>query len=394
MTTFRPTTEEEVAGVVRWAASAHEPLAMHGGGSRAGFGHAVSARHTICMTALTGIRAYDPRELVLTAAAGTPRAEIDDALAQHHQYLPFEPPCPRALFGTGTGGTFGGLFVANQSGPRRMQAGAARDFLLGVRAVNGRGEIWKAGGRVIKNVTGYDLARLLAGSWGTLSAVTELTCKVLPAPPSARTVAVPATDTAAAMALFDLIMASRLGPTALAWVPATCEGIADIWRRRVLVRFEASAAGTDERVAALARLVPGAIPVPAADDAAAMWRALRDADPVAAAEVVVKVSAPPARMAGLTRLVAERGVADWYLDCAGAWLWAGAPATPAPELVGALRAALQGDGAVVIQRAPEAVKTAAGVLTPPPAPLAALLRRLRDAFDPLGLFNPGRLYPR
>lgn len=373
--------------VVRWAASRREPLAVSGGGNRAPFGHPVAADHALHLAALTGIRHYDARELVLTARAGTPVAEIEDALARHGQHLAFEPPHPGALFGGAGAGTLGGLFLANQSGPRRVHAGAARDHLLGVRAVNGRGETWKAGGKVIKNVTGYDLPRLLCGSWGTLAAVTELTCKVLPAPAASTTVAIPAPDAAEATVVLGRLAAGAVTATGLAWLPAS---------RRCLVRFEGTGTGVAERVRACGSLLrAGTAPVAVLDDeeARATWRDVRDAVPVAHRPVVVKIALPPAVAPTLCELLTGGGVSDWYLDCGGAWLWAGLDTGHAVEVIGTLRNHLAGNGSVVIMRAPDDVKAAVGVFTPPPAALAALTARIRDSFDPLGLLNPGRLYP-
>lgn len=393
-TTFHPATEEEVCDVVRWAAPAHEPLLVQGAGSRANFGHAVLAGHGVSMAGLSGIRSYDPRELVLTAAAGTRLDEIEAALAAQGQQLAFEPPNPRTLFGQGSGGTLGGVFMANQSGPRRLHAGAARDHLLGVRAVNGHGEIWKAGGKVIKNVTGYDLARLLAGSWGTLSLVTEITCKVLPAARCSLTVAVPAADVRHAVAMMIRIAASHFAPTGLAYVPAACTTFDAKFRGRCLVRFEGGGGGVTERVRALRTLL-----APSGDtndiesgEASVCWQALRDAQPVAGAAVVVKVSVPPAQAPALCAWHTAHGVTAWYLDCGGAWIWLGLPEAGAAELIAALRAELR-DGSVVIMRASDAVKRAAGVLSRPPEAMAALMQRIRESFDPLCLFNPGRLYP-
>ncbi|MBI1732440.1 MAG: FAD-binding protein [Gammaproteobacteria bacterium] len=385
--------------IVRWAASRNEALAVSGSDSRTAFGHAVNAPHSLSLSGLTGICDYDPRELVLTALAGTPLTKIESALAQQGQQLAFEPPCPRALFGSATPGTFGGVFLGNQSGPRRVQAGAARDHILGVRAVNGRGELWKSGGRVIKNVTGYDLSKLMAGSWGTLSVVTEITCKVLPVAPESLTLGVPAMDAAAALAVLSRLAGSALAPTGLAYVPHRVNDAPELptaARAQCLIRFEASAAGIGGRVQALGALLePGVHTCRwTGADSAALWRAIRDAVPVAGHPVIIRLSIPPALAAAVVGEVSAPCVRAWFMDAAGAWLWIGATAEGAVDLLRALRARVRPDGgSVVIMRAPEEIKTAAGVLTPPPPPLAALNRRLKESFDPLSLFNPGRLYP-
>lgn len=394
MDTFAPRSEEEVREVVGWAASARATLNVQGSGSRAGFGHGVQAHHRLGLAGLTGIHSYDARELVLTAAAGTSLAEIDATLAAEGQQLAFEPPDPAVLFGTGSGGTLGGVFLANQSGPRRVIAGAARDHLLGVRAVNGRGEIWKAGGKVIKNVTGYDLARLLAGSWGTLAVVTEITCKVLPAAPCTRTVAIPAANVTDAVAVLTRIAVSPLSATGLAYVPPGCTTFPEPIRGRCLARLEGGRAGVAERARAIRALPPSAgdtidIEPAEADDC---WRNLRDGVPVAGAAVVLKLSVPPAQTPALCHWLTARGVTAWYLDCGAAWIWIGLPEVGAQELIMALRDELHG-GSVMVMRAPDAIKQVVGVLSRQPDAMAALTRRIKHSFDPLSLFNPGRLYP-
>jgi len=398
MTTFVPGNEEEVCDVVRWAGTQQEALAVSGSGSRAAFGHEVSASHGICLKELSGIRDYDARELVLTAGAGTPMTEIQAALAEQGQQLAFEPPDPRLLFGGPGPGTLGGVFLGNQSGPRRLHAGAARDHILGVRAVNGLGEMWKSGGKVIKNVTGYDLSKLVAGSWGTLSIITEITCKVLPAA-RADTLTVTVDTVTAAMALLTRIASSPLSPTGLAYVPHM-PGAADATlneiRGRCLLRFEGTQAGINERIAAATRL-PGAAAqsrVLTGSESDSAWRALRDAGAVAASPVVLKLSLPPTRATAVADALAVRHLHAWYVDAGGAWFWIGVATEAAVELVQCLRDLLRPDGgSVVIMRAPAAIKAAAGVLTPHPPALGALTGRLKQSFDPLALFNPGRLYP-
>src|SRR5260221_659797 len=185
---LRPTTEADLAELVRWAAAEALPLELVAGGSKPGFGRPVQSAHRLDLSALAGIRDYQPEELVLTAGAATPMAEIEASLAEGNQLMAFEPGDWAPLEARPAGsGTLGGALACNLAGPRRIKAGAARDHFLGFRAVSGRGEAFKAGGKVVKNVTGYDLSKLLAGSFGTLAALTEVTVKVLPAPEKTRT---------------------------------------------------------------------------------------------------------------------------------------------------------------------------------------------------------------
>ena len=183
-----PETEEELQHLVAEAAETRTPLEIMGKGTKRELGHPVGAGAVVSTEAMSGVELYEPTELVLVAKAGTPLAEIRAALAENDQELPFEPVDFGPLLGYGADdGTVGGMVGTNFSGSRRILKGAVRDHVLGVRAVNGRGELIKAGGRVMKNVTGYDLSRTLAGSWGTLAVMTEISLKVLPAQREART---------------------------------------------------------------------------------------------------------------------------------------------------------------------------------------------------------------
>src|SRR5215831_16540256 len=186
MTRFVPADLTELRDQIAGALVAEEPVELVAGGSKRELGRPVQTAHQLDLTRLSGIRDYVPSELVLTAGARTPLSEIEPALEEAGQMLAFEPPDWRGLLGSagqdGAGPTLGGVLACNLSGPRRIKAGAARDHFLGFRAVSGRGEIFKAGGKVIKNVTGYDLPKLMAGSYGTLAALEEVTVKVLPRP--------------------------------------------------------------------------------------------------------------------------------------------------------------------------------------------------------------------
>src|SRR4051812_19326202 len=185
---FRPESEAQLRDAVAACVADGAALEVVGLGTKRGFGRPMQTARLLDLSSIKGVRSYEPAELVLTAAAGTPLAEIEALLAAKKQMLEFEPPYLSALLGAASAGTLGGAVACNLAGPRRIKSGAARDHFLGTVAVSGRGEVFKAGGKVVKNVTGYDLCKLLAGSFGTLAAMEEVTVKVLPAPEKSRTV--------------------------------------------------------------------------------------------------------------------------------------------------------------------------------------------------------------
>ncbi|MEE8456313.1 MAG: FAD-binding protein, partial [Limibaculum sp.] len=220
MTVLTPGDEAELAEAVAEAAGTGTPLEIRGGGTRAGVGRPVQASRTLSTAGLSGITLYEPEALTLVVKAGTPVAEVEAALAAQGQLLPFEPMDHRALLDAQGEPTIGGVVACGVSGPRRIQAGACRDAMLGVRFVNGRGEAVKSGGRVMKNVTGYDLVKLMCGSHGTLGVLSEISFKVLPKPERAVSLVIEGLDDAAAVAVLGQAMTSPFDVTGAAHVPA------------------------------------------------------------------------------------------------------------------------------------------------------------------------------
>src|SRR5437588_10298252 len=220
MTRFVPADLDELRDAVAGALAAEEPVELLGGGSKRGLGRPLQTAHTLDLSRLSGIRDYAPSELVLTAGAATPLAEIERALEQAGQMLAFEPPDWRGLLGVEEAEpTLGGILACNLSGPRRIKAGAARDHFLGFRAVSGRGEIFKSGGKVVKNVTGYDLSKLMAGSYGTLAALEEVTVRALPRPEAVSTVLFAGVAPAASMRLMAAALGSPHEVSGAAYLP-------------------------------------------------------------------------------------------------------------------------------------------------------------------------------
>ena len=186
---LKPDNEAQILGLMKWAVSEQAALDVRGHGTKSGLGAPGASAHILDLSELNGIELYQPSELVMTAKAGTPVSDVQAALDEAGQMMAFEPWQPKSLYGA-EGGTIGGLFASAVCGPRRPLAGSARDHMLGFEAISGRGEVFKSGGRVVKNVTGFDLSKLMAGSMGTLSVMTQVTFKVLPKAEKTRTVLV------------------------------------------------------------------------------------------------------------------------------------------------------------------------------------------------------------
>src|SRR5690606_13976490 len=288
-----PTSAADVLEAVEWAAAGETPLEIFGGGSRRGVGRPLACEHVLDLSALSGVTLYEPEELVLSARAGTPLAEIEALLAASGQELAFEPMDHAPLLGgeagpRGRSGTIGGVLAANASGPRRIKAGAARDHVLGIHAVSGRGEAFKSGGRVVKNVTGYDLAKVMAGSWGTLAAVTDVPFKVLPRGETEATLVLRGLSEADAAHAMAVAMTASGEVAAAAHLPETVVGkVLDGgfkgWRGATLLRLEGfspSVAYRFERLAAL--LAPMAAPEQLEEgESRKLWREVRDCAPFA-----------------------------------------------------------------------------------------------------------------
>ncbi|PZQ48432.1 MAG: FAD/FMN-containing dehydrogenase [Rhodovulum sulfidophilum] len=362
-----PATEAELAATIAEAARDRRPLAPRGGGTRSD--PAAAPRGEPLSTArLTGIVDYEPGALTLIARAGTPLAAIEAALAAEGQALAFEPPDLRGLLGTAGAPTIGGVVATNASGPRRLLAGACRDHLLGLRFVDGRGRILRTGGRVMKNVTGLDLGKLLCGARGTLGVLTEVALKTLPAPRASLTLAFPGTDLSGAIDLFTAALSTPWEVSGAAWRAGTA------WLR--LEAPEAQLAYRRDRLTGLL----GTREVEDLDAAAttALWRDLRDLTDFAPPGVPVwRVLTRPSRAAALAGALAETGGAV-ALDWGGHLLWYAGPAEGA-----AIRALPGGRLATRIRRGDGPADAA----FPPEAdPLAA---RLHAVFDPAGILNPG-----
>jgi glycolate oxidase FAD binding subunit len=385
-----PASEADIAREVAAATAAREPLAIEGRGTKRALLRPVQSARTLSTRALTGITLYRPTELIISARAGTPLPEIEAALAEKGQMLAPEPPDTRAIFGGDQPATIGGMVATNLSGPRRITVGAIRDHLMGIRFVNGAGEVVRSGGRVLKNVTGLDLCKLLAGSHGTLGVITEVTLKVLPAPETSATLAIAVPDIAAGVRVLSAGLGSPYGVTGAALLPAGFGALAGPVALLRIEDFASSVAYRSGRLAEdLARF--GAARVLEAAGSVPLWAAIRDAAPLAAtpADAVWRVSVRPSAAPAVAAAVEAMG-GRCLLDWGGGLVWIAGPATEAAH--GAVvAAATAARGTFTLFRAPEPLRAAVAVLPEEPAPLAAIGARVKTALDPAGVFNPGRM---
>lgn len=398
LTVFTPATADQVLAAVRWAAAEEQPLEIVGHASKRGIGRPVQAAHTLDLSKLTGVTLYEPEELVLSAKTGTPLAEIDALLARRSQQFAFEPMDYGPLLGGERGrGTIGGVLAANLSGPRRLKAGAARDHILGVHAVSGRGEAFKSGGRVVKNVTGYDLSKGLAGSWGTLAVVTDLTFKVLPAAETEATLALRGLLDADAVGAMAVAMGSSAEVSGVAHLPygiaARVAGGSLGQEAATLLRVEGFGPSVEARIALLRRLLStAALEEVEREQSQAIWRDVRDCIPFAdgSEHPVWRISMPPSDGHRMVYALRKEVAAEAFYDWQGGLVWLKLEGEPEADLVRRL-VRMHGGGHAMLVRASPAVRAAVQVFEPQPPTLAALSVRLKAEFDPMGVLNPGRM---
>lgn len=402
---FDPTTAEETRAIVADALASKTPLEITGSGTRRTLGRPVEAEYVLSTANLSGVSLYEPDELVMRAGPGTPMDQIRMQLDQHGQMLAFEPPDYGPLLGNAAGeGTIGGILAGNLAGPRRIKAGAARDHFLGVEAVSGRGELFKSGGRVVKNVTGYDLCKLMAGSWGTLGVMTEVTVKVLPAPEKTRTVLISCADVAPAVAAMNRALSSPHDVSAAAWTPRPAASrsavgyVAGANSALAAIRVEGIGASVDARCASLREELSefGEIEELHTHNSLTFWREIRDVrlldDDGVNPGVVWRISLPPDAAPKLLENLYAAVDLDAFLDWGGGLIWARVTGmTDAGSYV--IRRALAASGGhATIMRADPATRTAVPVFQPEARSVERLTRNIKDAFDPEGILNSGRMY--
>jgi glycolate oxidase FAD binding subunit len=395
---------KDVEAAVRGAVASEQPLEIIGHGSKRLIGQPMATNALLDLSELNAVVAYEPNELIITVQAGAPLADVLSLIDSRNQQFAFEPINTAALLGTADIGTIGGMIGAGLAGPRRIRAGGARDHLLGAHAVSGFGDSFKAGGKVVKNVTGYDLCKLLAGSWGTLAVMTEVTMKVMPRPESERTLVLSGLDDVTANRAMTAALGSPFDVSGAAHLPASAfragiGGLGDMGSQALTVlRLEGITASAAHRATALAALLApfGAAEILQDAASAAVWSSIRDVKPFAAggalgAWPVWRIVCPPATGGVLGQALSRDTGGDVVYDWGGGLIWAAMP--PKPDAQAALvraRVSAAGGHATLI-RASEQVRRNIDVFHPQQDGLAKLSERVRHGFDPKSILNRGRM---
>ncbi|MGH6842901.1 MAG: FAD-binding protein [Methylocella sp.] len=396
MSAFLPAEPAQVAECVAEAAARRTPLSILGLGSKSALGRPMQNPGRLELSRLDGVTYYECGELVFSALAGTQIDTIETMLAKNGQELAFEPMSFAALYGTGRG-TIGGAIMANLSGPRRIKAGAARDFVLGIKAVSGRGEVFKAGGRVVKNVTGYDLPRGLAGSFGTLSVATEITLKVLPRGETSATLILTGLDPAPAVNALCAAMGAPADVSGAAHLPPFAARTQGFSASITALRLEGFAPSVAGRLELLEAMLKDFAPIARLDAPASqtLWRAIRDVEPLARPreKIIWKISVAPTAGPKVAETVFRAHIGEAMFDWSGGLVWLALD--PCPGAAASLirqAVAENGGGHATLIRAPAETRADVPVFEPQPRPLADLSRRLKAAFDPYAILEPCRMF--
>jgi glycolate oxidase FAD binding subunit len=404
--TLKVRDARDVEEVVRAAIAGDQPLEIIGHGSKRAIGQPMATNALLDLSALNAVNSYEPNELIITVETGAPLADVQSLIDAKNQQFAFEPVDTAGLLGTPAIGTIGGMIGAGLAGPRRIKAGGVRDHLLGAHAVSGFGDSFKTGGKVVKNVTGYDLCKLLSASWGTLAVMTEVTLKVMPKPESERTLALRGLDdvtanramTAALGSPFDVSGAAHLPNSAFRPAIGALAGLGSTGQAVTLLRLEGIAASAAHRAASLAKVLAPYGAVEILEDAASLpiWSALRDVEPFAAAGSlgawpVWRIVCPPASGGALGQTLARDIGGDVIYDWGGGLIWAALPQKPDAQAALVRSRVEAAGGHATLIRASDEVRRNIDVFQPQAAGIAALAERVRQSFDPKHILNRGRL---
>jgi glycolate oxidase FAD binding subunit len=404
--TLKVRDAKDVEDAVRAAIASEQPLEIIGHGSKRLIGQPMATNALLDLSSLNAVTSYEPNELIITVQAGAPLADVQSLIDSRNQQFAFEPIDTTALLGTVNKATIGGMIGAGLAGPRRIKAGGARDHLLGAHGVSGFGDSFKAGGRVVKNVTGYDLCKLLAGSWGTLAVMTEVTLKVMPRPESERTLVLRGLDDAGANRTMTAALGSPFDVSGAAHVPgsvfhaaATDLGeLGSTGEAVTLLRLEGILASVVHRTAALGKLLAPFGAAQVLDDAAsaAIWSSVRDVVPFAAngalgGRPVWRIVCPPASGGALGERLARDTGGDVIYDWGGGLIWAALPPRPDAQVALVRQCVNAVGGHATLVRGSDELRRNVDVFHPQPAGLAALSERVRQSFDPKNILNRGRM---
>ena len=386
MARHTPETRVEIEDIIRDALQEKTPLKITGFGTKSGLGGQVQTDDELSLSGHSGIIDYQPEELVLVVKSGTPLLEIEETLSQKGQMLAFEPPHLAQFYSAAHPGSIGGIIACNLSGPRRISAGAARDYLLGFDAISGRAGYFRSGSKVMKNVTGYDLSKLMCGSFGMLGVMSEITLKVLPRPEYTTSLSIICSSLTEAQSVLATGFGSATEPSGGAIVK-TADGF------RAVLRLEGVQISVADRVAALSDLLSarGQIEVIPPEQSAEFWRAMRDIACVdAAAEQVWKLSVTPSFAPRIIAALEHDYKIDYALDWAGGLIWiAGQGAGLGADIRSVLT---QHDGGhATMMRADSRIQASLPVFQPLESALGGLQTRIKTAFDPEHILNPQKI---
>ena len=391
MKPFKPKDAEALLEIIKEATSKKEPLEILGLGTRQGLGRPIEIPRSLQLSELKGIVLYEPEELVLTAKAGTSLADIIKTLDEAGQMLAFDPP-----LGDSIEGTIGGVFATNSSGPRRLTAGAARDYILGFKAVSGRGEAFQSGGRVMKNVTGYDLSKLMVDSYGTLAVMHEITFKTLPKPEVSTSLIYACANAREAGELIGKALASTHEP-AMAWVVPNAlaknalpqvEEFSAKTKMLGIIRLEGFEISVKARIKALAEELKGKPLIVQGEDSDRLHVALRERTliPKKPNDVMWKITCPPAHGGTLLDRLLQASGRYGFADWGGGLIW-----LRCEDSSEDIRAEIKDVGEAMLYDAPAELRKSMAVFHPQADNLVALMRKIKEGFDPLGILNPGRM---
>ena len=407
MDTLKVRDAKDVEQAVRDALAAEQPLEIVGHGSKRAIGLPMVTNAVLDLSALNAVTSYEPNELIITVQASAPMSDVLSLIDSKNQEFAFDPMDTSVLLGTPRGaGTVGGAISAGLAGPRRIKAGGARDHLLGAEAVSGFGDSFKAGGKVVKNVTGYDLCKLLAGSWGTLSVMTEVTLKVMPKAESERTLMLRGLDDVAANRAMTTALGSSFDVSGVAHLPASSlrgansslAALGSLQQAVTLIRLEGIGASVVDRAKSVSGILAsfGTVDMIEDDLSTSTWASVRDVTPFAAsgplgAWPVWRIVCPPAFGGILGQALARDTGGDVVYDWGGGLIWAALP--PAADAhASLLRERLKPIGGhATLIRATDQVRSVVDVFHPQQTGVAALGQRVKASFDPKNILNRGRM---